>query len=292
MGLDVTGDLAKPAAGSRPAAAPRVPAQPRAVGSIRLSAKRHGARSVLDGLRPQGCLKALFPRHPDPARGLEAVLINSAGGITGGDRLAITAHAGPGARLSITTQAAERIYAAQPGETGTLRTTLSAAPGATLNWLPQETILFNRAGLSRALSADLAGDARFLMVESLLFGRRAMGERVTDLRLHDRVEILRDGQPLYLDAARIDGDAEALLDRPATGGGARAMAALVYTAPGAEALLPVLRAGLPRTAGASCIAPDTLALRLLAPDGAALRRLLLPLLARLADGPIPRSWMT
>ncbi|SFA98457.1 urease accessory protein [Poseidonocella pacifica] len=263
--------------------------QPRARGTLRLSTKAGPKGSAIDGLRQQGCLKALFPRVTGHT---EAILINTSGGITGGDRLRISATAGAGSRLALTTQAAERAYAAQPGPAGRLTTDLTVADGASLAWLPQETILFDRSALNRRLSVDLAPEARFLMVEPIIFGRRAMGERLSAIDFDDRVEIRRAGRLIYLDAARLNGDAEAHLDRPAIGAGARAMAAVVFAAPEAEAQLPLVRALLPQSAGASLLGPDLLVARLLAPDSLALRRMLLPLLTRLNAGPLPRSWMT
>ncbi|TNF59797.1 MAG: hypothetical protein EP307_09645, partial [Rhodobacteraceae bacterium] len=124
-----------------------VTGQPRAAGEVRLSSKRLGARSVIDGLRQAGSLKALFPRTGEDA--LTGVLLNTAGGITGGDRFDAGLQAGAGTALTVTTQAAERAYRAQPGTTGRVTNRLAAGPGARLDWLPQETILFDGAALTR-----------------------------------------------------------------------------------------------------------------------------------------------
>jgi len=257
--------------------------QPRARGAVRIVA---GARG-LEGLRQEGSLRALFPRG---RIGVEACLINTAGGITGGDRFSVSATARAGARLILSTQAAERAYRAQPGQTGRLEVSLSAEPGAVLHWLPQETILYEGCALDRTLRISLAREARLLMVEPVLFGRMAMGEALRAARFHDRVEITRDGAPVYLDAVRLEGDIAAQLARPAVADGARAMAALVLVAPGAEAHLAPVRALLPATGGASLLGPDMLVLRLLAPDAMALRRSLLPVLDRLTGDTLPTAW--
>ncbi len=246
----------------------------------------------LGRLRQSGSLKCLFPRR-DRA-GLEAVLVNTAGGITGGDRFEIAAQVGAGARLILTSQTAERAYAAQPGEVGRLVTRLDVGPGGRLDWIPQETILFDTSALSRRLTVTLAPGATTLVAEPLIFGRTAMGEEVRKGQFHDRIEIRRDGRPLYRDAMRLDGDIAARLDRPHAGGGARALASVVYVAPDAEAQLAAVRRALPGTGGASLIGDDVLALRLLAGDGFELRRSLIPILTRLmstSGGDLPKPWM-
>ena len=162
----------------------------RARGQLRLLLKG-GARTSLDVLYQQGCLKARFPR---PVAWHETVLLNTAGGVAGGDRLAVEIGAGPGTQATVTTQAAERFYRALPGTTAHVRTTVTVAAGAALEWLPQETILFNQCALDRVLTVDLATDSWFLGVEALVFGRTAMGESVIDASLHDRIVLRRGGR--------------------------------------------------------------------------------------------------
>ncbi|MHA6345415.1 urease accessory protein UreD [Roseivivax sp. CAU 1761] len=256
---------------------------------VQLSSKPRDGRSVLDGLHQAGSLKALFPRST--GRSLQAVLVNTAGGITGGDRFALEAEAGAGTALTLTTQACERAYRALPGEIGQVRTRLRAGAGARLDWVPQETILFRGAALDRRLEVDLDPTARLLFCEPVIFGRAAMGERLDAGRFRDRVEIRRGGRPIYLDGLALEGDIAGRLACPATAGGAGAMAALVFAAPEAEAHLAAVRALLPATGGASLLAPDLLVLRLLAADGHLLRRSLMPILARLSGNPLPRPWM-
>lgn len=263
--------------------------QPRARGQVRLSVKPAPGGGAIDGLRMSGSLKLVFPRSG--ARALEAVLVNTAGGVTGGDWFSTEVAAARGTAVSLTTQAAERAYRATGDEPGRIETRLEVAPGARLAWLPQETILFEGADVRRRLAVELHGDARFLMVEPLVFGRAAMGEELHNARFRDRIEIRRDGAPLWFDAVHLEGDLAAQMDRPALGGGARAMAALVYAAPDASAFLDRLRDLLPETAGASLVRDGLLAARLLAPDSFALRQTLVPALRLLNDGEIPRPWM-
>ena len=266
-----------------------LPAQPRAIGSamVRVRGMAGGVTRIAD-LRQAGSLKLVFPRSFRPAA--EAILVNTAGGITGGDRFSIAADLGPGSHLAITTQAAERAYRAQPGETGRIDTRLTVAEGARLDWLPQELILFDRAALRRSLDITLAPTARLLLVEPVVFGRAAMSEVLQDIRFHDRIRVWRDGRPLYADGMILKGDASAHLQSAAVAAGAGAMASLVYVAPDAAAQLGAVRALLPETAGASLLAPDTLVLRQLAPDSLALRRHLIPVLDRLTGNTLPTSW--
>ncbi|WP_299964133.1 urease accessory protein UreD [uncultured Roseobacter sp.] len=261
--------------------------QPRALGTARVESKGRAGRSCIADLHMAGALKLLFPRSSGP---LHVVAINSAGGITGGDRFDLTAEAGAESTLVLTTQAAERAYRAQPGQTGKVTTRLSVRAGASLRWLPQETILYECAALSRRLEVDLELDARFLMVEPVIFGRTAMGEEARGLRFRDRIRIHRAGQPIYADGVDLMGDVPAQLDRPAVGDGARAMANLVCVAPEAEAHLGTVRQMAGPLAGASLLGPDILVMRMLARDGFDLRRHLVPILEYLTDNDLPASW--
>lgn len=264
--------------------------QPRANGKLHLSTKRAGNRSVLDALHQSGSSKCLFPQSA--RHGLEAVILNTAGGVTGGDAFSFSAHAAADTELTMTTQACERAYKAQPGQTGRIRNRLQVAAGARVNWLPQETILFDGCALDRRLSVDMDKDASLLMVEPMVFGRHAMGETLTDIHLSDRIEIRRADQMLYLDAVRLNGNAQAHLAQAFIAGGAGAMASVVYIADDAEARLDGIRTALPETAGASLIKKDVLVLRILAQDSFVLRLSLLPILRRLNGSELPRCWMT
>ncbi|WP_254445745.1 urease accessory protein UreD [Ruegeria arenilitoris] len=248
-----------------------------------------GPRTVLDTLRQSGSFKCLFPR-PSSA-GLDAVLLNTAGGVTGGDSFRFTGKAASGTTLTLTTQACERAYKAQPEEFGQIVNHLTVEPNARLNWLPQETILFNGSALDRRLKIELAPEAQMLMVEPLIFGRAAMGETLTDIRLRDRIEIHRQGRPVFLDAMRFSGDFHNHLARPHIANGAGAMALVVFASASAGAHLDAIRQGLPETAGASLIHDDLMVIRILADNGFALRRNLLPVLRRLNTDTLPRCWM-
>ncbi len=262
------------------------PSPPRAIGAMALSSKARDGHSVIDGLRTSGSMRLLFPRTQAD---IEAIAINTSGGLTGGDRFSARATAGAGSTLVLTTQAAERAYRAAAGR-AKVRTHLTVAKDARLCWLPQELIVFDGAALERSLTIDMAPTGRLLMVEPMIFGRSAMGERLNQVTLSDRIEIMRAGRPLYLDALHLAGDLEAQLARPALARGARAMASIVMVDPRAEAALDSVRHLLPAMGGASLLAPDVLVVRLLGSDGFALRQSLVPILEILRGAALPRSW--
>ena len=193
-----------------------------------------GAASVrlgpqgLERLSQRGSAKAILPAAH--GRRAEAVFLNTAGGVTGGDRLsyALTLTAGT---ATGTTQTAERAYAS-PGGAARVDVTLRAGPGAQLAWLPQETILFEDSHLHRRTTAELAEGATLVGCEMLVLGRRAMGERPERLRLADRREVRMGGAPLWIEPFALT--PEALGPSPALLGGAAALATLYVVGPGAE----------------------------------------------------------
>jgi urease accessory protein len=233
-----------------------------------------------------GCLKALFSR--DPSR-VDAILINSAGGLTSGDTLSVRCEVGAGASTAITTQAAERAYRAVD-EPAQVTTQIRVAEQATMLWLPQELILFDGAALDRRLNVDLAESARLLLVEPVIFGRTRMGESLEDIFFHDRISIDRAGVPFYRDNTRTVGDAKKTLGRLAVADGAGAMASLVYVGDDAKGRYHQLWSSLPSTSGGSLLQDDLLVMRLLAKDGFELRKTLLPILDLLTDNTLPTSW--
>jgi urease accessory protein len=262
----------------------------RAVGQLAVSIKRRGEVSVLDRLRQVGCLKARFPRPDDP-RWLNVVTLNTSGGIAGGDALDAAFAVGARARVTIATQAAERFYRTLPGGTASnVRTRLSLGEAAAAEWLPQETILFDRCAIHRHLHVELAADAWFLGVECLVFGRTAMGEIVRTGLLHDDITVRRGGRLLLHDAIRLHGDVAAILQRPAIGDGARAVATIVHVAPDAESALDSVRAASPQCAASAW--DGMLVARLLADDGASLRAAVTAVLQTLRGGrALPRVWL-
>ena len=238
---------------------------------------------ALRDLHQSGCAKAMLPRGAGPA---EVVFVNTAGGLTGGDALdqALAVESG---RAVGTTQAAERIYASAGGA-ARVETRLRVGPGARLDWLPQETIAFDRSALRRRTVADLAEGASLLMCEALVLGRAAMGEVVRTLDLSDRREVRRGGRPVWIEPLRITGEVIARGTR-ALLGGARAIATLVLVAPGAEDALGVLGAPHEGVEAAASAWDGRAVLRLRAAHAAPLRRALARAILALR-GRLPRVW--
>jgi urease accessory protein len=264
----------------------------RAVGELRVVAKRFGDETVLDELRQVGCLKARFPRRIVPGW-MDVVMLNTGGGVAGGDRLDLAFGVGAGAQATIAAQAAERFYRARTVDAPSfVRTRLTVEAGACLEWLPQETILFDRSALDRRLEVDLAADARFLGVETVVFGRVAMGERVRQGWLRDLIRVRHGGSLLLHDAIRLDGSVDAALARPAIGGGRRVVATVVYVAPDAAGRLDAVRAALePAEAGAS-VWNGMLVARIIGADSAGVRRTAVAVLNVLRENrPLPRVWL-
>jgi urease accessory protein len=238
-------------------------------------------RERLIRLRTEGSAKAILPGGH---AGREVVFLNTAGGLTSGDHLSYALDMQ--GRAVATTQTAERAYKAT-GTPARMEVHLSVGPGGWLDWLPQETILFDRAQLDRRTVIDLAPDAGCLALEAVVLGRAAMGESLSDIRFRDRREIRRDGAPLWLDPLALDASA---LQGAATLNGARAFASLVLTE---EVPLGPLRAALdePGVTGAASAFQGRTVLRLLAVDGWPLRRQIVRLLHILRQGaPLPRVW--
>ncbi|MXN65796.1 urease accessory protein [Stappia sp. GBMRC 2046] len=276
----------------RDTAATAVPALQRAFGEARISFKKRGERSALGELYQAGCCKVRLPRIGNA--GPEAVLINTSGGLTDGDRYSVDASWQTSSHATITTQACERIYRARQGNAEVVNT-LRVADQAIAHWLPQETILFDGGRLTRQATVHLQGSARFLGLEAFILGRPAMGERVRSGRFSDSWRIERDGELLFIDRISLCGDIEAKLDRPGCGNGARAFATLLYAGPDSEAKCALLRdihPGSSITFGCTDLDGVVLA-RFLAPDGQSLRSALRPVLEKLRGGEgLPRVWMT
>ncbi len=245
-----------------------VPASGRADGAAEVAFARHGEVTRLAHLYQRDPCRVLFPR-PARAEPAAAVLVTTSGGVVGGDRLRFAIAAGAGARCSVTTQAAEKIYRSA-GTDSRITITVDAGPGATLEWMPQETILFDGARLRRSTAIALAGDARLIAGEIAVFGRRARGERFGRGLFCESWRVRRDGRLVWADGLRLDGDVAGTLDRPAAFAGAAALASMIYAGGDAAARLAAARGWLDRLpgdlrAGASCLG-EVLLIRVLGRD--------------------------
>jgi urease accessory protein len=261
----------------------------RAHGEIRAVFSASGARTEIADLHEAGGLRLKFPRVP---AGCEAVLVNTAGGVVAGDHARLSFTAGQGAQAVVTTQAAEKIYKSE-GDTARVDLALRVEPGACLEYLPQETILFDRARFSRRLEAEVANDGRLTILESIVFGRLGMGEIARTGMLLDQWRVRRGGALVFAEALRLDGPLSTVLDRPAVGAGARALATLLHVAPDAEAHVETVRdAAKPFDAVETGVSAwnGFLVLRLLSPSPERARACIVACLARLRGRDTPRVW--
>lgn len=272
----------------------------RSVGEARVVFKRTGERTALDQLHQSGCCKLRFPR-PEPGANPEAVLINTAGGLTDGDEIITLARWREDTCATLTTQAAERIYKSR-GQPAHINNTLIVERGATAFWLPQETILFERGSFLRRLDASLDRGATLLACESLVFGRTAMGEHVENANILDTWRIRIDGKLIFADGLRLNGNVGEILDKPALGIGSRAVTSVLFVREDIGELLQPVRdalSGFDSISGCSVMGP-VMVVRMLATDGNILRRdmthllrHLLTLTANKNDGTtaaLPRVW--
>jgi len=240
-------------------------------------------------LHESGSLRVRFP-SPE-AEGLSAVFVNTAGGVAGGDRFDIDIAAGEGARLTLTTAAAEKIYRAGSGP-AQLNISLKAAAGSHLGWLPQETILFDRARVSRRIEIDLAESASLLLCEIVVFGRAAMGERMLQGEFIDRWRIRRGGRLVFAETIRLDGDIGAKLAHPAIAKGGVAIGTALIV-PGDEALIENIRTlseSFGGEVGISAWNGFAMA-RFCAQDAARLRADMMAVLGRASGSALPRLWL-
>lgn len=209
-------------------------------GVAAVTARRAGTGATrLADLRQDAPLRLLFPRVP-ASEPLTACLTNTAGGLVGGDRLEVRAVAEDGAALQVMAQAAEKVYRSL-GPDCVVEVALEAAAGAWLEWLPQETIVFDRARLRRRTRVALVPGARLLAGEMLVFGRTAHGEVLRHGLVRDAWEVRVGGRLAWADVLHLDGDLRAVLDHPATFAGATACATLVFHGPALEDTRDALR---------------------------------------------------
>ncbi|NUB43613.1 urease accessory protein UreD [Fertoebacter nigrum] len=261
----------------------------RSHGEASVAMQHRAGRTRLADLRQQGSAKAFLPRVDGAVP--EVVFLNTSGGLTGGDRLRFALTLSAGCRAVATTQTAERAYRAGQGS-ALVEVAHSVGAGGWLDWLPQETILYQGAALDRRTVIDLAPGAGCLLLESVVLGRAAMGETVTGLAFRDTRIVRRDGRLALLDPLAFGDDALAAAGGTAILGGARAFATLAMVGPAVQDALGPARAALgePGVEGSASAFDGKLVLRLLAADGWPLRRQVARVLAALRGQALPRVW--
>jgi urease accessory protein len=283
-----------------PGASPLATTHQRVDGAARIAFRTNSdGRTALADLFQRAPCRFLFP-DTAPDEPVQAVLLTTSGGLTGGDRITVDVAAGAGSRVTLTTQAAEKLYRALPGDDDVrVEVRMRVGRDAWAEWLAQETILFENARLRRLFVADVEPQGRLLAVESVVFGRAAMrGEHFNSGLLHDAWRIRRGGRLIWADATHLQGDVAHLRAAPFGFGAARACATLLYVAEDAERQLAAVRERLQAYAGigAATAFDGLLIVRLLADEAAALRAALMHVaggIRELAAGlpaRMPRVW--
>jgi urease accessory protein len=247
-------------------------------------------RAAVGRLFQEGSAKMRFAADQADG-GLTTALINTAGGLTGGDRFEWRVELNDEAKCTVVTQACEKVYRAED-DAAVVSVALKLRRGARLDWLPQETILFDGARLNRAFDIRMAEGARLLAVEAVLLGRRAMGEHTPFVHLRDRWRVWKGEDLIFADEVRLDptlGSGAALLN------GAGAYVSVLYVgddhADRAMIVRDLIEAGGDHVQGGASAFAGKLFCRMLSRDGLALRRVLIPVLQALRDGePLPRLW--
>jgi urease accessory protein len=261
----------------------------RAVGRIALAVEARAGVTRRSRVGEEGSLRVRCPGQP--AGELEAVIVNTAGGVAGGDRFTLDVDVAPLARLVVTTAAAEKVYRTlEPA--ASIDVKLAVGTGGALAWLPQETILFDRARLNRSIEIDVAEGAQLLLAEAVVFGRAGMGEAVDDCSLFDRWRLRRNGALIHAEAVRLDGAVAAKLAEPAVAKGGIAVAT-VLVVPGDEATSESVRALDEEFRGEVGVSAwnGFAVVRLCAADGAALRHDLVSVLTAIRGTALPRLWL-
>jgi urease accessory protein len=242
---------------------PSSPAHQRAHGRAMLHVTATPRGTRIADLFQSAPLRWLFPdvEADEPKPG---ALVNVAGGLAGGDSLDIALRLDAGAAFTATTPAAEKLYRSLGPDT-VIRTRVEVAAQAVCEWLPQETILFDRGRLNRKLTLDIEEDSRLLAAELLVLGRAAHGEQVSGGSVLDTWRVRRGGRLIWADALRIANPRSEMSHRFALSG-ANAAATLLLAAPDAAAHRDLARdcAG----GAASLVAPGLLVARWLGEAGA------------------------
>lgn len=260
----------------------------RAQGRIDLRLKQANGATVLADLAEAGGYRVKFPA---PAATCEAVIINTGGGMTGGDALDCHIHAGESTDVTITTQSAEKLYRSS-GHDATIAIDIAVEDNASLAWLPQETILFSGARVRRDIKANIAHSASLLVAETMIFGRIAMDEILGEGAVLDQWRIRRGGKLVYADNGQFAGDIGAVLMRPAVLRNARAISTILFVSPRAESLCEPVRAAtasLCTQSGASAWHGMLLA-RCADNNPARLRNWVARVIGCLHAHPLPRVW--
>ena len=245
----------------------------------------------LERFYQSGSAKIFMPKTY--AQTIEAVLVNTAGGLTGGDDFEVRVGADGATHLTVSTQTAERVYRALGPKKAEIRVNMTVTGAATLHWLPQETILFDGAGFSRHLDVQMDEDANFFASEMMVFGRTAMQETLRHGQLRDQWRIWRDGGLIHAEAFRLDGEIVQKLHHKASAACNVCFATTIYISCDAEAKADAVRGFFDRFADVQTAVSawqGKLVIRNLCTNTARLKKLLAQFFEQFRQIANPRVW--
>ena len=266
--------------------------------TLALGFERRGARTVLASRHHAGPLVVQKALHPEGEAVCHAIVVHPPAGVAGGDRLLIEASVGERAHALLTTPGAGKWYRS-PGAWASQRVQLDVATGARLEWLPQETIVYDGARAHFSWSAALAADARLVAWDLFCLGRTGSGERFARGACRIESRLQRDGRVAWIERASFEADA--LVMRSAAGlADAPVFGTLVFAAPHIDdAWLEGARAGSPTSGeGAATRLPGVLLVRYRGASTEAARKYFTAIWRRLrpavmgCDAAEPRIWST
>ena len=261
----------------------------RVKGGAELVFEQRAGRTVAASVREWDGYRVRWPRRRD---GLEAVIVNTGGGVAGGDHVVFRVEAREEASAILTTPTAERVYGALGSATASIDLRLELKNNARISWIPQETIIFDRARLKRTITADVDSSASLLISEAVIFGREAMGETVRTGAYRDAWRISRAGELVFAETARVEGPIEEILREAPTAGGRHVLATVLFVSPSAAVRLGAVRRAL-EDAGCEAAASawnGLIVVRLLGTCGMSVRAAQARVLSVLMNGPLPRVW--
>ncbi|WP_223247405.1 urease accessory protein UreD [Sulfuriferula sp. AH1] len=269
--------------------------------SLALGYELTADKTVLARRQHHGPLVVQKPLYPEGSEVCHTIVLHPPGGIAGGDTLEIRVVLDRASKALLTSPGAGKWYRSA-GAQASQRLNFTLAKGSVLEWLPQETILFDGARARMDMQVELEQGAMFMGWEIVCLGRAAAGERFAHGHLRQTVRINLAGKPVWREYGDLAGGAP-LLHSPAGLAGCTVMGTLIF----AGKTVPVSLLGACRNiavndhAGEHCgvtALPDVLIARYLGHKSEAAKRYFIALwqlLRPFAAGKkasIPRIWMT
>ena len=251
----------------------------------------HVSQKFVSRMYQSGSAKLMLPKTYSDM--MEAVILNTSGGMTDGDIFNIDVQAKE-CPLVMTTQTAERVYRSGGTKPAKVKINLSVSNTADLHWLPQETILFNDSKFERTLTVNLSSCSNFLCAETIVLGREAMGENICDCELIDNWRVFLDGNLFHAESFRLSNEVNKIITTPAGCNGARLLSTILYVGHNVDQVADRV-ANLIKQSSSDCAASswkNRLVIRLVSAHSASARKDIERLLLTIRQQPLPRVWQT